>query len=609
MSGFEIWKNQIVLRLDPAPVDPATGNYQPHDPAKWIHLGDRVKWSERMGAFFLALSKQNLQRIYKQFGPLRVIEGQGRIESLKHELRRFNKMLDTAELAKTSPVLPVYPYKVKPLGPYQDRGVVYLVNVERSALFADCGTGKTYMVACAVEQLKRHGIIRTGQTLVCVKLATIYNGWLDDIAQFTNLTASVLWTSSQYKRREKILKALDLPADIYLINHEGLRIYQNELAAKGFRYVVVDESTVMKSFHSNHAKAKGGAFAKALLHVAGSAPRRTIMTGTPASNGGQDLWGQTHFLDPNGFMLEASWRDFKSEYMDPVYFGDPSDPNTIKSFALKPDSNERIGAIVNRLAYRVRIRDVLPDLPERTIMKRMVDMSRDQAKHYAEMERTLHTEIDEAHISVSIKLAQIQKLSQITAGFIIDAEQQAHGIDEVGPKLEMLDQLLREEIGPDKKVVIFAQYQWEFELLAERYKDLGILTYYGGNTAKQKMDALDMFIKDPTPRPIALHPKSCAHGVTFTCAHYMIFLTISHSSEEDYQCIKRIERNSQKHAMFIYYILCRDTVDEAKFDNVQLKHHNQATLIDPDLQGDDTATIWAKLKEQVARHKRKRKKQ
>jgi SNF2 family DNA or RNA helicase len=590
-----VWKNQIILRDVGAPTDEAP----------WVHIGEHAKYSERLGAWHLAFSKQNLQRIYKQFGPIPVQEGQGRIESLKVELNKFNKMIETAMLAKTSPNLPQYDYRTAPIGPYQHRGVVYLVNVQRAALFASCGVGKTWMVAQAVEQLIKKGLLPRGKTLVCGKLATMYQGWMGDIQNLTNLKANVLWGASAHKRREKILKALEDPADLYLINHDGLRLMQKELAAKRFQFVICDESTVMKSYRSE--RSKGGSFVKALMHVAEHAPRRAIMSGTPAPNSPVDLWPQLHFLDPHGFLLEASWRDFKAEHTNTVYFGNPSDPNTLTSYVIKPESIEAIGNIINPLAYRIRIEDALPDLPELTVIKRMVDMSRPQAAHYAEMEETLHTEIDNEHIAVTIALAQIQKLRQITGGFMIDAEEAAHPIEGVNPKIEMLDQLLNEEIDRASKVIIYCEYRFEFRELEERYKDHGVVSYYGDTPTARKLANLEAFIKDPAIRIILLHPKSCAHGVTLTVAHYMVFYSMSHSSEDQYQAIHRIRRNSQRFPMIVYYLLAKDTIDEAMYDTVALKLHQQSVLIDPEFVGDNAMEVWGRLRDQVKGHKKKKK--
>jgi len=586
MTTLSIWKDQIILRT--------------RLPAEELAaLKEHIKFSERLQAYTLAFSKQNLQRIYKAFGQIPVIEGRSRIAHLRAKLAQFNEVVSKAELAKTSPTLPEYPYKVPPLAPYQHRGVVYLVNVKSGALFVDCGCGKTFMVACSSELHIKKGLVAPGKTLICGKLATLHQGWMGDIKRFTDLKATCLWLPTAYKRKEKIRKLLDEPADVYIINHDGVRIYEKELAEKQFQKVVIDESTILKSFRSEYAKAKGGSFARSVMKVAAHADYRVIMSGTPAPNGPEDLFGQIKFLDPCGFLLEASWRDFRQEYMLPEYFGDPSDPNTLKVYKFDEERLDEVGEKITKLAYRVKIRDVLPDLPERTIVTRTVVMAPEQEAHYKTMTEQMFAHVDEALVSTTNKLTQIIKLRQITSGFIIDAEEAPHPISNDNPKLEMLDDLLREEIDSDNKVVMFAQYRWEFEQIAERYKDLGVVTYYGDNTASEKMRNLDAFINGTEARIIVLHPKSCAHGVTLTMAHYMIFYSISYSAEEDYQCIKRIERNSQRHKMFVYYLLAARSIDEVMFAVIRHKQERQASMIDgSDDGGNEIDMIWAKLKEQ-----------
>jgi len=866
-ANIGIWKNQIILRDVENLEEP---------------LAKHAKYNGKLNAHLIALSGQNLRRIYEQLGAVPVKEGRWKIEQLKNEQAYFKSVLSKAKLAKESPELPTYDYKVPPLGPYQHRGVAYLTNVERAALFADCGClagdtlirhnrgggcrtktieelfisqerprknkkdeiithvrslkddviglhpimgvmpsgvkqlwrleledgktlkatadheimtdrgwvelgklttcdsvmvdnltkhkkkahkvrqpkngdkriavgkyhpharyqpshggtsgsylleihraiveahlnglalkefvkrtysddcqhfkfidpkefhihhkdgnhynndvenleallkgdhlshhtqgytgykhighavleysrvkgitklkremtydivcedpyrnfvangmvvhncGKTYMAACATELLISKGLLGRGKTLICGKLATLHQGWLKDIERFTNLKASVLWLPTNYKKKEKILKLLAEPADVYIINHEGVRVYEEALAEVGFEMVVIDESTVLKSMHSTYHKAKGGAFGKAVMNVATKAKRRVIMTGTPAPNSPADLFGQMHFIDPNGFLLEASWRDFRALYMEEKFFGDPTNPNTVSTFYPTPESYLQVAQIVNPLAYRVKIRDVLKELPPLTTVTRFVGMSGEQHEHYEAMEETFHTEIDNEHIAVTIKLSQIQKLRQITGGFVMDAHGEVHAVDAVTEKIEMLDQLINEEIDRDQKIVIFAEYKHEFEMMAERYKDHGIVTYYGDVSPKQKMANLESFLTNKETRIIALHPASCAHGITLTNASYMIMYSFSYSAEQDYQAVHRIERAGQKNPMFVYYLICSDTIDEIMFDVTRLKHEKQAMLIDRDQESDkDAALVWEKLKEQMRRHQAARKK-
>ena len=148
--------------------------------------------------------------------------------------------------------------------------------------------------------------------------------------------------------------------------------------------------------------------------------------------------------------------------------------------------------------------------------------------------------------------------------------------------MEELDTLLNDEINLSDKVVIFAEYRWEIETILSRYKGHGIVSVYGGNSSKKNLESIRNFIQDPRIRLIVMHPKSAAHGITLTVAHYMVFYSFSHSAENNYQSIKRIERAGQKNAMFVYYLVCRSSIDQDMMTILKLKDEEQKKLIDQD---------------------------
>lgn len=566
-------------------------------------LKGRVSWNDNQRCFFLSLSVQNLKRLKETWPNIRLASGQRRVDDLRAAYAAFQEDMRKARVIRTRLELPVYDYKAPPLGEYQHRGTVYLTNVHPGAMFADCGVGKSKMVLDATERRIRYGLLEPGRTLICIKLQTM-RGWQKDCANFTGLKAQAVWTGSKYKRKEKLLAMLAEPADLYLINHDGVRVLEDALWEKKFQQVVVDESTIMKGYRS--PRSRGGAFMKSLLTVAADATWRCIMSGTPAPNDASDLWAQMKFIDPHGFLLEASWKDFKATFMKEIFFGDQDNPDTLGQFVMTIAGTEAVRAAVEPMAFRVRLRDVIPDLPPKMIMTRSLPMLPEQLKHYEDLEDEMMTIIDEEVVSVSVQLAMIQKLRQVTGGFLIDHKEAAHSI-EGNPKLVMLDTLLYDEVAPDEKVVVFCQYRWEVETLEERYKELGVCTVYGENTGQTNQDNIQQFLDDPKTRLIVLHPRSAAHGLTLTVARYMVFYSVSYSGEEDYQSVKRIERAIQTRDMRIYYLLAEDSIDEIMFDVVQAKAKQQEHLIDSDVVGTDVEIVWKKLSQALRERRTKRK--
>lgn len=607
MIKASIWKDKIVLRWSgPIPADiPRAAIQNEQDLVYfWPHLTGFAKWNEKFSAYLMNLSFQNIERVRMQFGD---------VIQMPYDLQAFDtffkKMREMSKKVKELPfdTLPKYDYKMQPLGEYQHRGVVFLCNVRRAPLFADCGVGKTYMVLASTAIQLQKGLLKPGETLVCGKLATLKSGWLEDCEKFTDLKAINLWLPQSKNRKEKILELINTPADLYIINHDGLRLFEAELAAKRFKKVVVDESTILKGFHGTHKLIKGGQFGRALMNVAAHAEYRVIMSGTPAPNGIQDLWGQFYFLDPDGILLGSNFNDFRETYMDLIDMRPkdqrfktlsdgscvprPLGPKDPRIWEQKKDAADKIGNIINPIAYRVRLRDHIKDFPDLTIMKRDVDMTPDQAKHYKTMEKELKVLINDARITVPIKLTQIMKLRQITGGYIIDQEEKVHEISP-NPKINTLDELL-DEIG-DTKVVIYAQYRHEIETIERRYKAQGIVSVYGGNSPEKNLTNIDRFRKDEAVRYIVLHPKSAAHGVTFTMSHYMVFYSIDYSAEDNYQCVKRIDRAGQKHPMFVYYLLCSKSIDQVVYKAILEKNKKQEQLLSQQDVDSDILNLWDK---------------
>lgn len=609
MNEVSIEGDKIYLHWDGTlPDAPENSIHSPEDVVYfWPYLNGYARWWKSKNAFALTFSKQNTRRLFNQFGKIPIIKGRDRLDELKSRQEELTDAVKKALLIKelSFEKLPKYDYKMQPLGEYQHRGVVFLCNVNCAPLFADCGMGKTFMVLVSTELQIQKGLIDRGKTLICAKLATIETGWLEDAERFTNLKVNVLWEKGSSKNRKKvILDRLDEPADVYVINHDGVRIFQDALAAKGFQKVVVDESTILKNFRGTDPRIRGGQFGKSLMDVAKQAKYRVAMSGTPAPNGPEDLWGQFLFLDPNGLILEPSFNDFREQYFEIVdlrpkeqrflknkHTGDfvrtaegkliakPLGPRDPKKWVPKKESVTHISDAINKPAYRLRIRDHIKDLPEKSTVQRLIDMTPEQEKHYRDMREMLKVEIDNERITASMQITAIMKLRQITGGFIIDHEGKCHEIAD-NPKLAELDSILNEEISPEEKVVIYCEYRWEVETIERRYKKQGVVSVYGGNTSTKNLANIKKFREDPKTRIIVLHPKSAAHGVTFTMAHYMVFYSISHSAEDNYQCVRRIERAGQKNFMFVFYLLCKKSVDKDIATVLKVKTERQSQLID-----------------------------
>lgn len=116
-----------------------------------------------------------------------------KIEEIKKLVEHFNTARKTIDevIKGNKNYFENYPFKIKPFK-HQLLGINLMVHFERLAIFADCGTGKTFMSLLLAEYLYK--LNPNIKILVAGKLMTLYSGWVNDSKQFTEIPYEVLWT-------------------------------------------------------------------------------------------------------------------------------------------------------------------------------------------------------------------------------------------------------------------------------------------------------------------------------------------------------------------------------------------------------------------------------
>jgi len=392
--------------------------------------------------------------------------------------------------------------------------------------------------------------------------------------------------------------------DVYLINHDGVRIYEKILRDYGFEWVVVDESTKIKSPRSKVSHAH--------VSISWKAKRRNILSGTPNPNGFTDLWQQFYFLD-RGLTLEPCLKDFLYEYFRPVKVGFVKTPGGGKEairYELKGErEKEALISRVRSVGIYLEQRDCI-DLPPRTDTKRVAYMTPEQEVAYDRMETQLVTELANSQgktvgaEAVNV-LAKIMKLRQLTSGFLLNQDEVVH-LD-TNPKWEIIDDYL-EELG-DKPLIIACQFREEIEQLIERYKGFGAAAIYGDVSVAERASVIRDFQEHGgrgRHRIVILQPQAAAHGITLTAASHLIFASLDYNFEYYYQTAKRIERLGQASPIFICHVVARyqdgsETIDEDLMDVLTNKSHDRNALFQssPEQLGEIAEHLTRKLVQRV----------
>ena len=168
---------------------------------------------------------------------------------------------------------------------YQEYAKEFIINHKVSALFLDCGLGKTVITLTAIwELVLDYFDIR--RILVIAPLRVARDTWPAELEKWEHLSG--IGMSAVLGSERERLSALGRRAQVYVINRENVE-WLVENHKWDFDMVVIDE---LSSFKSHKAKRF-----KALKKVRPMVRRIVGLTGTPAPNGLIDLWAEIGILD------------------------------------------------------------------------------------------------------------------------------------------------------------------------------------------------------------------------------------------------------------------------------------------------------------------------
>src|SRR6185436_8700004 len=224
----------------------------------------------------------------------------------------------------------------------------------RAYVLNGMGTGKTRAALWAWDYLNKNKL--AGKLLVVAPLSTLKFTWSREI--FNTLPARV--TSVLHGSREKRLEALSKDADIYVINHDGVKVILDALAArKDIDTLVLDELAVYRNGQAQRSKT--------MRKIASNFQWAWGMTGAPIPTLPTDAWSQAQIITPN--TVPKYFKGFRDELMIRV--------NTFK-WAPKQDATDRAFKALQP-AVRFTLDDVV-ELPEAVYRTMDIELGPTQAK-------------------------------------------------------------------------------------------------------------------------------------------------------------------------------------------------------------------------------------
>ena len=443
----------------------------------------------------------------------------------------------------------------------------HLTDLDRSAVFAGMGLGKTVCTLTGISNLILAG--ESAPTLVLAPLRVAKTTWPDEVKKWDHLSGlSVIpIVGTEAERRA----ALRFDAPIYTTNFDNLVWLIEHFGDRWpFANVVADELTRLKAFRLR----QGGLRAQALGRVAHTKIKRfTGLTGTPAPNGLIDLWGQMWFVD-KGQRLGRTFDSFKQRWFRPS-------PDGFGSVPL-PHAQAEVEAALRDVCLTVDAKDWF-DLEEPIVNNIYVDLPVKARRLYKDMEKELFMELEGHEIEAFNAAAKTQKLLQLASGAVyLDPQtegdhdsrrsrawKEAHDV-----KVQALEDIIEEAAGAP----VLVAYHFKSDLTR-------LLKAFPKGRA---LDANPQTITDWNAGRIPVlfaHPASAGHGLNLQeGGNILVYFSHDWNLENRLQILERIGPVRQKQAgydrpVFVHNILARDTIDDVVLARISSKAGIQEALM------------------------------
>ena len=172
-------------------------------------------------------------------------------------------------------------------------------------------------------------------------------------------------------------------------------------------------------------------------------------------------------------------------------------------------------------------------------------------------------------------MAEIIRLRQVTGGCGAFNGQFSNN-----PKLDRLEELVKEAIDQNDKVVVFSQWTDMIDLAIERLKKYGIVVITGDTPDAERQGLVNKFQNDDSIKVFIGSIKAVGAGLTLTAASTVVFLDEPWTEAAKEQCIDRCHRIGTTKNVTIHTIMAHSTIDEKVHDIIEHKAGLAARLVD-----------------------------
>ena len=434
---------------------------------------------------------------------------------------------------------------------YQQRAVTFQCTNPATMLWLDVGLGKTAITLTSIAHLLSVNFLRAVIIVAPIRVCRLV--WRQEATKWTHtkhLRFSMLTGTKDQRTR-----ALMRPADVFLINHENLgwlaevlhTYYISKKKPLPFNGLVWDEISKMK----NSATQRVRSVKKVLDHF----DWITGLTGTPASNGYQDLHGQYLVVD-KGKRLGESKTKFMTEW-----YRKPAEGS--KKVIPYKDTEDRIKQLISDITIEMSAAEYNP-LPDLMVNDIDVELPDSLRARYDQMEKEFFLRLDSGKEKEMFNQAS---LTNACLQFSNGAVYPIPGLPMWEPlhdlKLDALEELIDEANG--QQILCAYAYRSDAERIMRRFADISPINLTECKSEGALTSAMTRWATGDCRLMIG-HPASMGHGIDGLQrrGHILVWFGLTWSLDLYDQFNGRLRRQGQGIPVICHRITMRDTMDQAQ---------------------------------------------
>ena len=432
---------------------------------------------------------------------------------------------------------------------YQNYAKDFILAHKVSALFLDCGLGKTITTLTAINELM-YDSFEISKVLIIAPLRVAQSTWKEEIEKWDHL--NLLRYSIVVGDEKERLKALKQNSDIYIINRENVDWLVTKSGIDfNFDMLVIDE---LSSFKSNTSKRF-----KSLLKIRPYFERVVGLTGTPSSNGLMDLWAEFRVLDL-GERLGRYITHYRNEYFLP----DKRNGAVIFSYKPQPNAEERIYRRLADMTISMKSTEYLK-MPELILNELEINLDEEDQIKYKKFKKEMVMTIQEKEIDAINAASLSNKLIQLANGSIYDEDKKFYEVH--NKKLDKLEEIIESANG--KPVLVAYWFKADKERIEKRFKVREIKT--ADDIKQWNKGMIDLAL---------IHPASAGHGLNLQSGgSTLVWFSLTWSLELYQQTNARLYRQGQKDTVVIHHLITKNTIDEDIMKSLKRKDKTQEALM------------------------------